>query len=236
MNNLKILILVMCSSKELYLSLEKEIKNTWFNIQNPNIKVIFYHDNEKEENKKKFAFLKESDLILPCDDGYENLGIKTIMCFDWILNNCGDFDYIYRSNLGAYLDFKNMIKFVEVHGKKEKFFCGIIGKYNQIKFASGSGYFMSKDVVELIVNKKNDWNHNLCDDVAVADLLSKFSINVSEGAKRLNYCDNKKFYEVSDREVNFIEDSEIYHIRLRSENRGLDILKMREIYKLKKEG
>jgi hypothetical protein len=231
MNSSKILILIMCSSKEPYLSLEKEIKNTWFKIKHPNVKVIFYHDNDKEENKKNYAFLKENDLILPCGDGYDNLGIKTLMCFEWALNY--NFDFIYRSNLGAYLDFQNMIKFIENNGKKEKFFCGIIGKYNQIKFASGSGYFMSRDVVELVVEKKNDWNHSLCDDVAVADLLSKFSVGVSEGAKRLNYCDNKKFYEISDKTVVHVDDSEIYHIRLRSENREFDILKMREIYKEK---
>lgn len=228
----KVVILVMCSSNSHYKRLENAIKETWFNIKNDNVEIIFYSDNEKIENKSEYPVLIGNDLILPCDDGFLNLGHKTIKAFEWVNNNY-NYDYIYRSNLGAYIDSNKLIKFIE--GKsKNKFYCGIVGKTQtgvKIPFASGSGYFLSKDLVEIVLTNKHLWNHNIVDDVALGELLLKFSIDVDESARRLNYCDNKVFYQIGELDVDHIDNSELYHIRLRSDNREIDINRMSDLYK-----
>lgn len=229
----KVIILVMCSSNPDYKKLENNIKETWFNIKNDDVEIIFYSDNEKIENKSEYPVLIGNDLILPCDDGFFNLGHKTIKAFDWVNKNY-NYDYIYRSNLGAYVDSNKLIKFIE--GKnKTKFYCGIVGKDSyylgrEVTFASGSGYFLSNDLVEIVLSNEHLWNHNIVDDVALGELLSKFSINVDKSAMRLNYCDNKVFYQIGDLDVDHIDKSELYHIRLRSDSREIDINRMSNLY------
>jgi hypothetical protein len=79
--NKKVVILVMCSSTDnSYKNLEKSIKETWFNSRNDDVEIIFYSDNDNETNKVEYPVLKENNLILPCNDGYFNLGKKNNNC------------------------------------------------------------------------------------------------------------------------------------------------------------
>lgn len=228
----KVIILVMSSSNPVYQSLENSIKRTWYNIKDEQVEIIFY--KERFNTSTNDPILLNSDLYLPCEDGFYNIGLKTILAFDWVRNNY-EFDYIYRSNLGAFVYPDKLLQFIE-NKPKEKFYCGIPGKDTyylgrEVNFASGSGYFLSKDLVNLVVENKELWNHSIVDDVALGDLLSNFSIEVDKSAVRMNICDDETFYQTGDSFLTDIDESKIYHIRLRSADRNIDIQNMNNIYK-----
>jgi hypothetical protein len=223
---MKIIILIMSSTNKIYEQLEKSIKETWYNNTNSQVEIIFYKDGFSDE-----IIFDGCDLILPISDGYENLGIRTIAAFDWVDKNY-NYDFIYRSNLGAFIDINNMICFLEDKPKKE-FYCGVYGKYwieNEFNFASGSGYFLSRDLIELLVHNTNSFPQKIVDDVAVGCFLYKFNIKINKNAKRKNICNNQIFYEIGNKTVDFIPDDEIYHVRLRSDDRSLDIQNMKKLY------
>ena len=234
MNKKKVVILVMCSSTlPVYDNLKNGIKETWFNDRNDDVEIIFYSDNVNYSNKSYYPVLEGNDLILPCDDGVHNCGVKTIMALDWVSENY-EFDYIYRSNLGAYINVKNLLSFLS-DKPKDKFYCGIIGVDEfylgrPVRFASGSGYFLSKDLVDLVSNNKDSWNHRAIDDVALGDFMERFNINVNESARRINLCSGEVFYNIGNKKVDTIPDSELYHFRLRSDNRDEDLKNMKEIH------
>jgi hypothetical protein len=233
MINKKVVILVMCSSNTVYKEIEESIKETWFNLKTEDVDIIFYKDN----NQVNEVIINDCDLLIPCNDGFETLGKKTLMAINWVNENY-NYEYIYRSNLGAYVNPSKLLKFLD-DKPKTNFYCGIIGKTENyfglsVTFASGSGYFLSKDVVEILLRNKSLWMHHIIDDVALGDLLSKFKIYPSPLAKRLNYCDDKIYYQIGDKNVDFINENEIYHIRLRSDDRSIDIKKMKEIYENEK--
>ena len=46
----------------------------------------------------------------------------------------------------------------------------------ETKFASGSGYFISKDLIKIVITNKNKWKHGLIDDVALGVILNKVKI------------------------------------------------------------
>ena len=56
----------------------------------------------------------------------------------------------------------------------------------ELPFASGAGYFLSRDLVQLIVDRQEEWDHGLPDDVAVAELLRRHGVD-PKPAPRVEY-------------------------------------------------
>ena len=88
-----------------------------------------------------------------------------------------------------------------------------------IPFVSGSGFWLSRDIVNIILNNKNKLNKNLVDDVSIGDLLS--NINKS----KLDRYDLTNGIEIFDKKklIEDIIEKEHYHIRINSINKNLDI-------------
>ncbi len=242
MKNKKVVILVMASSNPGFRNLEEGIKKTWFNLKNDNTDIIFYTDNQLDEVKYTQPVLQNDNLILPCNDGYYYCGLKTIMAFEWLLQNY-DFEYIYRSNLGAFVWPDKILNFLE-DKPKTNFYSGILlnDTYNlgfNVSYASGSGYFLSKDLVKKIVDNKDIWPHQAVDDVALGYVLNKFGISVDTRATGKILCldESNRYYWQYNKGgvfVDFVSDDEIYHARLRHQDhlRYKDIAMMQELYNI----
>lgn len=228
----KLIILVMCSSSYRYRKLEYAIKETWANNVNPDVKIIFYTDNQRRLFKRGKAVFKDPDLILPCKDGYTECTEKTLQAFEYIASNF-EFEYIFRTNLGSYVNLPKILFFLS-DKPVTKFYSGIIGQaeYGGISFpfASGSGFFLSQDLVKFIVTNRNDLNNEVIDDVALGLFMHKNSIPLDTHARRLSYTDDTREYQTGKETVDYLDDSLLYHIRLRSTNRAVDIDRMRTLF------
>jgi len=228
MKKCKVMILILGSTHPQYKELEDAIKETWFKNYNSDVEILFYKNSEK-----KSAYLEDVTLYLPIEDGHHNIGHKTIKAFEYILKRY-DFKYIFRTNYGSYVQVENLLKFLE-DKPEEKYYSGINGidvEYFQkeITFASGSGYFLSKDLVKLICSKKNTWNHNAMDDVSLGLFLSNFKIFTDKLATRKDLCDGEEKYLIGNREVDYISKHFLYHFRCRSQNRNIDINNIKTIH------
>ena len=245
MRQKKVVIMVMSSSHDGdYKNLENSIKETWFNLRNEDVEIIFYSDNDTETEKLDYPVLRGNNLILPCTDGYFSCGVKTVLAFNWLLHNY-NFDYVYRSNLGAFVDPSKIINFLE--GKpKNGFYCGIINRQPHLwkmDFASGSGFFLSKDLVELLVINNENFKTNLIDDVSIGEFMYDFNVKINNSALRADISDELlpdgniiyfyKDYHLTEKKVDLIPDEYIYHFRLRSTDRNIDIQNMKYLYEKK---
>ncbi|MBK0378203.1 glycosyltransferase family protein [Mucilaginibacter segetis] len=224
----KLIILVMCSSSNKYKKLEKAIKQTWALNAHPDVLIIFYSDNGRKVFKKNKPIFNGKDLILPCKDGYYHCLEKTIQAFDFINKNF-TYKYIFRTNLGSYISLEKIVAFLNNKSEKE-FYCGIIGNYllcnKIIPFASGSGFFLSKDLVELLVTNRNNLDYSLIDDVAFGVFMNDKKILINNNALRLSYTNNLIEYHIGSQTVDCINNNLLYHIRLRSSDRNIDIKRM----------
>ena len=225
----KVLILVMSSCHPEYAALEDSIKETWYNYRNDDVEIIFYKGSGS-------THFDNVNLYLECVDDFNGLGQKTLLAFDFVLQNF-DFEYIYRSNLGAFVDVTKLLSFLK-DKPKDSFYCGVIGTdtyyFNkEVKFASGSGYFLSKDLVKLVSDNKHLWPHHAVDDVALGYLMSLLDIEIDTSAVRKNVCNNSISYNLASELVDEIDEQYLYHIRLRSDDRSIDIENMKNIYKNK---
>jgi hypothetical protein len=228
----KLIILVMCSSSYKYKKLENAIKKTWATNVSSDVKIIFYTDNQRKLFKSRKPIFKDPNLILPCKDGYFECTEKTLQAFQYITSNY-EFEYIFRTNLGSYINLDKILFFL-MDKPTTKFYSGIIGQTEyegtSILFASGSGFFLSQDLVKFTVTNRTDFNNELIDDVALGAFMHNNNIPLDTHAKRLSYTDDTREYQIGKETVDYLDYSLLYHVRLRSANRAIDINRMRALF------
>lgn len=197
---MKIVVLVISSRDEPYLSLDRLVKNTWGNVRHSDIEIFYCYGNEKSN------FISGSNIYTVHDETLANIGQKTLTSFDLIKNR--KFDFLFRTNTSSYVFQENLIKFLK-DKPTQNFYCGIVGNYHldpSIKFCSGAGYFLSRDVFNKVLENFNCWDHSYLDDVALGLIAKDLNIPISNEAKRLT---------LADVEFNYSENvlREHYHIR-----------------------
>src|SRR6266487_3878883 len=195
------LVLVLSSHTWPYPTLIRTIKRTWASVQVAGIDTLFYSGGP--------AFkIKGRDLDLPVPDDLPHVGHKTIACFEYLLAS-RDFDLIFRTNCSSYVDLPNLHEFVQNHGRTRRFYCGKIATHGSVTFASGSGYFLSRDLVEFAVERKSEWNHSQLDDVALGNLMRRNGVQVLP-APRKDYLNVRDVKDV---------DTSQFHFRCKTESR-----------------
>jgi hypothetical protein len=219
MENKKVVILILSLDQEPYLSLERGIRETWLRNESPDAVSFFYHgDNDINEI--------DGDIIkLNCAEGLTNIGRKTILAFEEILKAV-EFDYIFRTNSSSYVHIPKLIEYL-VDKPKNGFYHGFLGFHKpNSSFASGSGYFLSKDLVKKVISNKQLWNHETPDDLALADLLQSLGVKATP-APRLDLLEVDSAIHTID---NF-NLSDYYHFRCKTcGDRSGDITIMQKLY------
>lgn len=206
---MKILILVLSyNDNGLYTKFLNAQKETWDSIQVDGVNTYYYFGNHTDN------VIENDQILTKSPEGLMNCTHKTIECFKQILTF--DFDYIFRTNSSSYVD-KLGLKNYLIDKPKNKFYSGIIGNCNDIFFCSGSGYFLSKDLVKLIVENENIINHSLIDDVAIGQFL---------GSNEVCLINSERFDVIESNNIplNF------FHYRLKTTNRDNDIYNMKLIF------
>lgn len=155
--------------------------------------------------------------------------MKTIFAFEYI-NKLYNYNHVLRTNLSSFfiLDYLFEIKKTLKH---DNLYNGVIGKNNNKKFVSGAGFWLSRDVVNYLLENKEKLNFNKIDDVSIGFLLEKY-IKKNIGNSRYdivkNKCKNKSFESI----VNEIKNGKHYHIRFKSNDRLNDIKLMDKLFKV----
>jgi len=158
-------------------------------------------------------------------DLYSLIGIKTIEAFDASIKNF-DFDYVYRTNVSSYIDLVKLNEFVK-NKPREGYYGGAVGIHQGISFASGCGYFLSRDVVKKVLENRKLWDHNLIDDVSLGKLLTK-KLNV----------DVQEIGRMDLETTNFIplaiknKSQVIFHYRCKAASPSLSIQVMKSLHKI----
>jgi len=198
---MKVLILVVSADFPPFDELTKAIKETWASSELPDVQIYFYYGKNGRNGKKN----TRQDIYFNIKEGYYSLGYKTLKMFRYIKNL--NYDYIFRTNSSSYINQSQLLEFL-LDKPRAKFYCGII-PFLSPKFASGCGYFLSRDLVNLVLKNKRLWNHKLLDDVALGELLSLLDIPIDNRAKRVDmFGDDGKMLDIENINVN-----EHYHFR-----------------------
>ncbi len=188
---MNILHLVLGTKNDHYLPIEKAAKQTWAKDPPENIKTIFMYGGSE-----KIYWDNQDSFYVDKPEGKDICLYKTLLAFQQFLEF--DFDYIFRSNITGYFDYNLINTFIK-NKPTEKFYCGFLGRVDGIDFASGSGYFLSRDlVIQIIENMNLLLNYKTpngcdegCDDVLVGKFITQvLQIKINPTAKRLDISAN----------------------------------------------
>ncbi len=211
---MRVLILVLSSQNEIYPELRKCQQDTWDSVQIEGVETIYYLGGGGQEFEWNRINESSQELLLGCRDDYYFMHWKFKKAIEQILY--WNYDFIFKTNASSYVNKKLLLEFAETL-PKDKCNCGVDGG----GFASGCGVFFSKDCLDILLNKIDDYPA-ASEDSLMSSYLSLEGIGVTKGAKRkdidhtMNYC-----------EIN----NPCYHYRCKNpHDRQNDLMIMRKLF------
>ena len=189
--NKKIIISVLAGGGKHYHEMEAAARDTCFKDPPDNISIYYVFgrrpgiDLDIEDGKSKLVgdcfYYGQNEV------GRVNLLRKCVEFWGYCLENL-DFDYIFRPNLGCWVSMDALNKLVNTL-PMEGVYGGAFGSYKYIPYISGSGFLLSRDLVQLIwdyhLNDKDLTiqysGHRFIDDVAIGAFLGAFQFHPHKG-------------------------------------------------------
>ena len=185
-NEINIATLVISSETYPAIRNSKAQKKVFFEQSfDKNLTYWYKGSSNYQDSDQKFD-IKGNELIIATDDSTINMGQKTLLAFEWLLNN-RNFDYLVRPTPSSYINFRNLHEFISKNLINEEYvYCGKIqstndNDNNKFSFVSGSTFILNKKSVEKILKNKDLWDNSYWDDVALAKLMEKLDIKYQHG-------------------------------------------------------
>ena len=220
-NNYDLIMIVIASRSIIYDGL---LSKYWIpflrylNNENIRIKVLFMFGYDISLTELNIP--KENVYISNISESYiPGILIKTIETMKYVNKNF-IYKHILRTNLSSFFILENLLKNSYML-PEQNLYAGVIGNHQNILFGSGAGFWMSKDIVEKTITKQNNLDYNLPDDVSIGKLLSDVTITQMprfDLDKDILYDDDEKT-----RILNEIINNNHYHIRIKNNNRNIDL-------------
>lgn len=223
---MKLLLSIPSIKQTPFLELEQTCEETWLDINNSLIDYIIYYGSSEEK-------LENKELYLKCKDGLNdkkqnNITKKTIKMFEFALKNY-NFEFMFRTNLSSYVDLNFFLEYIDKI-ESRNCYMGYIGYHEKIAFASGAGILLSRDMVELLVNKQSMIDKDLIDDLAFAKLFHDSNIFPKPLPRFTFPMHDRQDEQLLDQ----IKQSKHFHFRVKSNDstRKIDCKRLKLIHQL----
>ena len=156
----KILILVLGHKGDPYNNIiENGIKKTWGSHKHPNIDIYYYYGNADNNQ------IINDEIYVNIPESFSNIGFKTISALK-LIEAEKEYDYIFRTNVSSYINQELLFEKITTL-PRNNVLAAVIGEVNGIKFPSGAGFLLSRDLVQYIISNEHKWDHSYMDDVAL---------------------------------------------------------------------
>jgi hypothetical protein len=185
----------------------------------PKIDCYFYKGDPTLPTE---AVLRGNTLLLRIEESLDTVYEKTLRAFRFFEPQLSNYTFVYRTNLSSFIDFG---KYLQVCARFPRTECcaAWVGWYEEgIPFPSGAGFTLSPDLVRRLLRE----NPPLLvqDDITIGHTLHRWGIPILP-VSRADYVavENAFAINCSDPEM------PIFHYRLRSDDRNLDVIALRTL-------
>lgn len=166
---MKILILIIASCDLIHETDLSVQKSTWIKDKHKDVEVLYL----RGWNHKSYL-LEQNTLFVPCKEDYSLILTKTILALQYVLNNFS-FDVLVRSNVSTYFETNKLVAELKKPRYRQEFIGGYFDQYKKrisnktqnYEYVSGTGIFLTKKAVELLVTLPPDKYTGTFDDIAI---------------------------------------------------------------------
>lgn len=119
-------------------------------------------------------------------EGWFNTNAKTIAAFRYLLAHDDDFDFLFRTNTSTYVHRGRLQEHLST-APRSGYYAGPIWNIadtlsgpalqDGLRYASGTGIALSRDLVELVVSDPQ-WEYELVDDIALGRCMRRFGVQL----------------------------------------------------------
>ena len=220
--NYKYIFLIIDSDNLPYYEYNRNIIKKYHN--NDEIKSIFIRFDKSINDIK----IKNDTMYIPGNESYiPGILEKTLIAMHYCYDNF-NFDYIVRTNLSSFWNYK-LLK--EQNFDKKNYIGALIGEHNGIKFPAGSGFILSKDMVELCIKNKDKFDYSLPDDVSFGKFFYE-NDKIIKANPRYDFLTNLN--EINEEDIKSILEKKHFHYRVMGSygmNRNYDKFIFELLYK-----
>lgn len=184
-NDLKIATLVISSNTYPAVRNSKMQKKLFFSDSFNKELTFWYKSGTKKNLEGERFMLIENDLLIDTSDNTRNMGMKTLLAFEWLEQNL-DYDFVVRPTPSSYINYKNLENYINTNLTNFKYvYAGKLQSTNDknkqpIDFVSGSTLILNKASIKKILDNKLSWDHTYWDDVALSLLMKDLKIKYQE--------------------------------------------------------
>jgi hypothetical protein len=150
---MKIAIVILAADGN-FKDLVDGIRKTWAAEKHPDVDIYYNYCYRKHipKHTPNTTILYGDQIVCGYEDGMHSIHQKSLDAFEWLSLN-RKYDYVFRCCCGSYVIQENLLKYLD--GKPNKgFYSGVLGNAGFGPYCSGSGYFLSWDLVkEVGLNK-----------------------------------------------------------------------------------
>jgi len=171
-------ILVQSSFQSPYDIIMESQLRTWDSVYNDNTITYYYFGGEYKIIPLKNGSIK---ILTGTSDSYNMMHWKFKIALEEVYKN-KDWNFIFRTQTSSYINKRSLVEFSKFL-PEEKCYCGMELENG---YASGSGFFISRDVVEIIINDYKE-DPQPFEDCYLGEVLSKKGIGITKGADRVDY-------------------------------------------------
>lgn len=174
MSDFRILLLVLASDTD---PLYCKLQSLWRTASHPRADILFL---KAHPNLRGDDFLHENTIYIGCPETLESVYEKQMRAFKLLLPRLKDYAFVFRTNLSSYVDPLKYLEYCEMLPRREVY-RGVIGVHDDIRFASGSGYTITPDLIERLVQENPP--EVLLDDVSVGYAIAGWGIPIVSAAR-----------------------------------------------------
>lgn len=214
----KCIILVIASHTPTYDS----FKNLWeynlsINALNWNEYAVVYMYNGSKDG----FHMEGSNIYFDYDEDMHGLFKKLIGTLKYLAAQNTTYDYIFRTNLSSLIDWKLFMQYVHKIPARSGYLCGSFFAGNMV---SGSGFFMTPDITQMLVSNASEIQKTEYDDVDINNFLMKQGVQTVP----LGRLDIQSRIDVE--QICSFKSNGNFHYRFRCcEDRSTDIKNMHEV-------
>jgi len=171
---MKILFLVVCAEWGEHPILADGIRETW-GKDNPDVWYLWGNNHKN---------IKPNDWVGGMEEGY---GAMLPKFLDFMRGYLGYYDYVMKTNTGAYIDIPELKKWLKSQSKTG-LYAGNIGRYVShygwsVDFVSGSGVIFSRDLVRKMLYRRREFGPEHIDDIAYGLFMQRHGIPITPGQR-----------------------------------------------------